>query len=391
MGSLRVSCYCRYQAGAGHLDIDLPNLPVFLRVLEYYAGVLFLTTNRVGDFDEAFTSRIHVSLYYPELDMDKTLQVFKINTKMIKERFEKKGRRIDIDNVENFASAYYNAHPKTRWNGRQIRNACQTALALAEFEAQGNSHEAVRLPNAPVHLKVYHFEVVQKAYLHFAEYMNSIYGSSSSTRAKEGRVRAIWIDEEDRVVATQGMGGRFMSKKEAFLVASQGQHQPQVVQPQHPPQQVYQQQFPVQPQQGYQQQAFPMTNQGVPNLGVPQHYQYSPQPMYTQAPNQLQMQMQVPQVSASQPWINPGMNVGGPAGGQGEGQTRVSPQPTASTFPQSQQSQQQLPTSPPGFEQSIQGVYAAGSPQGGGKRQSNNPPSIGGGGYPPGQLQWQEG
>src|SRR4051794_28771603 len=30
--------------------------------MEYYAGILFLTTNRVGDFDEAFTSRIHVSL-----------------------------------------------------------------------------------------------------------------------------------------------------------------------------------------------------------------------------------------------------------------------------------------------------------------------------------------
>lgn len=33
---------------------------VFLRVLEYYAGILFLTTNRVGTFDEAFKSRIHM-------------------------------------------------------------------------------------------------------------------------------------------------------------------------------------------------------------------------------------------------------------------------------------------------------------------------------------------
>jgi SpoVK/Ycf46/Vps4 family AAA+-type ATPase len=31
----------------------------FLRVLEYYNGVLFLTTNRVHDFDEAFYSRYH--------------------------------------------------------------------------------------------------------------------------------------------------------------------------------------------------------------------------------------------------------------------------------------------------------------------------------------------
>lgn len=37
---------------------------VFLRVLEYYNGLLFLTTNRVGAVDEAFKSRIHLSLYY---------------------------------------------------------------------------------------------------------------------------------------------------------------------------------------------------------------------------------------------------------------------------------------------------------------------------------------
>lgn len=36
---------------------------VFLRALEFYSGILFLTTNRVGTIDEAFKSRIHISLY----------------------------------------------------------------------------------------------------------------------------------------------------------------------------------------------------------------------------------------------------------------------------------------------------------------------------------------
>lgn len=31
--------------------------------LEYYKGVLILTTNRIGTFDEAFKSRIHLSLF----------------------------------------------------------------------------------------------------------------------------------------------------------------------------------------------------------------------------------------------------------------------------------------------------------------------------------------
>ncbi|KAK7192864.1 hypothetical protein DPSP01_013159 [Paraphaeosphaeria sporulosa] len=40
---------------------------IFLRVLEYYEGILFLTTNRIANIDPAFQSRIHVSMSYPAL------------------------------------------------------------------------------------------------------------------------------------------------------------------------------------------------------------------------------------------------------------------------------------------------------------------------------------
>lgn len=43
---------------------------IFLRVLEYYEGIMFLTTNRVETFDAAFQSRIHISLDYPELSAE---------------------------------------------------------------------------------------------------------------------------------------------------------------------------------------------------------------------------------------------------------------------------------------------------------------------------------
>lgn len=39
-------------------------------VLKYYNGILFLTTNRVGTLDEAFKSRVHLSLYYPAVRQD---------------------------------------------------------------------------------------------------------------------------------------------------------------------------------------------------------------------------------------------------------------------------------------------------------------------------------
>jgi AAA+ superfamily predicted ATPase len=40
---------------------------MFLRILEYYKGLLFLTTNRVKIIDDAISSRIHVMIKYEEL------------------------------------------------------------------------------------------------------------------------------------------------------------------------------------------------------------------------------------------------------------------------------------------------------------------------------------
>ncbi len=49
---------------------------IFLRLLEYYQGILFLTTNRVKTFDEAFHSRISVALKYRDLDTPTRVKVW---------------------------------------------------------------------------------------------------------------------------------------------------------------------------------------------------------------------------------------------------------------------------------------------------------------------------
>lgn len=41
---------------------------VLLRILEYFSGILFLTTNRVKTFNEAFQSRIHIAVQFKELN-----------------------------------------------------------------------------------------------------------------------------------------------------------------------------------------------------------------------------------------------------------------------------------------------------------------------------------
>ncbi|RDA82879.1 hypothetical protein CP532_0395 [Ophiocordyceps camponoti-leonardi (nom. inval.)] len=166
---------------------------VFLRVLEYYTGVLFLTTNRVGDFDEAFSSRIHMSLFYPELDWEKTKRVFELNLELIEDRCAVKGRKLIFDksSILNFAENHFKEHDRFgRWNGRQIRNAFQTALALAEFEAmEKQTSLEVEMVNS-VFLQLKHLKTVQEAYLDFAKYLGDIYGTEGDRRAPENRLRA---------------------------------------------------------------------------------------------------------------------------------------------------------------------------------------------------------
>lgn len=177
-----------------------------MRVLEYYDGVLFLTTNRVGDFDEAFTSRIHMSLYYPELGKSETLDVFKLNLKLIGERFRRKNRKFIPDEMEigSFVQDYYDKNPFDRWNGRQIRNACQTAVALAEFEAQGRNHTVALNPSAEVRLKASHFETVAGAYLAFSKHLKDIFGTHAARRAKEAGLRAMWVNEKGDIMGSVG-------------------------------------------------------------------------------------------------------------------------------------------------------------------------------------------
>ena len=104
---------------------------VFLRTLEYYPGLLFLTTNRVGEIDEAFKYRVHLSLYYPALDLDATCQIWKNNIARMKQ--QNKDLEVDQAGLLNYARQVYQQQRRRSWNGREIRNAFQSALALANF------------------------------------------------------------------------------------------------------------------------------------------------------------------------------------------------------------------------------------------------------------------
>lgn len=46
-------------------------------MLEYYDGILILTSNRVATFDEAFKSRINLAIRYEDLEEEQRLKILR--------------------------------------------------------------------------------------------------------------------------------------------------------------------------------------------------------------------------------------------------------------------------------------------------------------------------
>ncbi|KAJ4354401.1 uncharacterized protein N0V89_006137 [Didymosphaeria variabile] len=91
---------------------------IFLRQLEYYQGLLFLTTNRLSTIDPAFRSRVDLILPYHDLDEAARKQVWKNFI-----------RRLPANDVQ-MNDSDFDELAKTAMNGREIKNLIKTALVL---------------------------------------------------------------------------------------------------------------------------------------------------------------------------------------------------------------------------------------------------------------------
>ncbi|KAL5114046.1 hypothetical protein ACEQ8H_008060 [Pleosporales sp. CAS-2024a] len=167
---------------------------VFLRMLEYYKGLLFLTTNRVGAFDEAFKSRVHISLFYPNFDKDTTIKVWKTFIKQAKKKLDDEGRTnvtVNSSEIKKFARRHWQDNPKARWNGRQIRNAFHTAVAMAEFQAREKEKDGSYNANKDVKITIgrEQFETIAKTAKEFDDYMTETMGFTYEDRASKTGMR----------------------------------------------------------------------------------------------------------------------------------------------------------------------------------------------------------
>lgn len=99
-------------------------------MLEYYEGILFLTTNRLATMDVAFQSRIHIAIKYSPLRPEVRRQIWQNFIKRLDIR-EPEGKRELLDHLDDMQ--------EWELNGRQIRNvlAIAESLALSEERRRG--------------------------------------------------------------------------------------------------------------------------------------------------------------------------------------------------------------------------------------------------------------
>lgn len=146
---------------------------VMLRLLEYYSGCLFLSSNRsASSIDAAIASRITVMLYYPALDEAGRAKVWKnlielvpsmpFNAKSggVVHHIAQNPRKASKYRADFSETDYLDLAKKFQLNGRQIKNSIVLARALARERGQPMSmpilHRAVLAvagdPTAPTDL-----------------------------------------------------------------------------------------------------------------------------------------------------------------------------------------------------------------------------------------------
>jgi AAA+ superfamily predicted ATPase len=147
-----------------------------LKELEYFSGVVFLTTNRIKSFDRAMKSRIHLALEYTPPGIETRQQLWEQVLRSIPRE------EIDLDPedaIDNFVAA--------KVNGREISNAVNTARTIARFDKK------------PLQLK--HIELVLGVWKEFDDSLKEA-AKKSDRFEKSGRL----IDRTNSIVEEEVHG-----------------------------------------------------------------------------------------------------------------------------------------------------------------------------------------
>ncbi|KAK7975730.1 hypothetical protein PG989_014193 [Apiospora arundinis] len=98
---------------------------IFLRVLEFYQGILILTSNRVAAFDTAIMSRVHIVIHYPNLDRQSQRKLWSLFLSRLP---NDSGKSVTDENDLGILDEY-------DLDVREIKNIVRTAHSLAVSES----------------------------------------------------------------------------------------------------------------------------------------------------------------------------------------------------------------------------------------------------------------
>ena len=124
---------------------------VMLRVLEYFKGILIMTTNRVMTFDVAMLSRCHYAVNFKPLTLKQEREIWEGYVHQLTD--QNSSRKSEIQRWVGQVTK-----KQTKLSGREIRNLFTTAQTLAQAE-----------PNKKVTIK--HLERVYDRLIEFTEAM----------------------------------------------------------------------------------------------------------------------------------------------------------------------------------------------------------------------------
>jgi len=111
---------------------------VFLEQLEYYPSTISLTTNRLGEFDPAFQSRIHLTIGYSDLDERQRAEIWKYNLTQACNGTIPKDMSMD-----EVAKGFSRDLPNL--NGRQIKNIISLVRTVVNSGQNITLIEAIRV------------------------------------------------------------------------------------------------------------------------------------------------------------------------------------------------------------------------------------------------------
>lgn len=122
------------------------------------------------------------------------MAVWKTFIKQATDKLSNEGRKkffVDSKGIEKFARRHWKENPQARWNGRQIRNAFHTAVAMAEFDSRRSENSDYYDDSIDVKISVGRdqFKKIAKTAREFDEYMIETMGDTYDGKAWRNKMR----------------------------------------------------------------------------------------------------------------------------------------------------------------------------------------------------------